>query len=300
MGSRHSITTPLPNYETTIKDLNLNVVKRYTAQDYGPLSYHEKSNYHANNFRGASYCMVNSKHGGTIVHRLYDGKKAKEMGQYFLCENRAGNLATRLDMAIHPDWNKLTMNKEVWIPPGFAFFIGVAAPQQTKKYSLLGGGCQIFIPNSTLKHIYAAQTDDPLKRQQGILQGLQEQVVFFENYSKDLNEVSKSYIKDYMSQANVTRLAKYGNNLANLPMAFRRALNESGSKSGVTFANPNDYPKGTYVIHRERLKLPNGNYVNLQLSSRLRYDGSSTRTYMSGKTKVIETTHKFTIIYTWS
>jgi hypothetical protein len=121
MGSSQSITTPLPDYETTIKDLNLNVIERYTAQDYGPLSYHEKSNFHSNNFRGASYCMVNSKHGGTIVHRLYDGQNAKEMGQYFLCENRAGNLATRLDMAIHPDWNNLTMNKQVWIPPGFFF-----------------------------------------------------------------------------------------------------------------------------------------------------------------------------------
>lgn len=203
-------------------------------------------------------------------------------------------------MAIDPDWNRLTMNRSVWIPPGFVFFIGVAAPQRTKVGSLYGGGVQIFVPINTLKYIYDAQTSDPSKRRQAILQGLREQATFLENYVKDLNQVSKRFVEDYMSKANVTRLFRNGNNLSNVPQAFRKALNESGSVSGISFKNPDDYPKGTYVLHRERIQLLNGAQIDMQLSCRLRYDGSTTRTYMSGKTKVNETTYKYTIIFEWS
>jgi hypothetical protein len=289
-------------YANDYEEFGLDVIESYTAIHYGPLSFHEADRNHQENFMGGSYSMARaSSSDGLIVNRLYDNQNAGPLGQYFTLDKREGNLGTMIDLAIHPSWNRMSQSRSLWIPQGFAVFIGRASSQRTPTGGhLLGGGLQVFIPNAYLNYIQQAQSGDSFARMNAIRNGLAAQNTFLENYSSKSNEVSKSYLDAYLSKTNLASLSKNGNNVKNLPQAFRDALQKKNEGQSIAYKNPDDYPKGNYLIHAENLHLPNGKVIQLKLNSQMRYDGATTRSYTSGRTQVTETTHHYTIIYEWS
>ena len=298
MGSKNSSSKK--SYEDAIEELGLGLVENYSAIDYGPLSYHENKKKHAGNFNGGSYSLVSTNRThGIIVYRLYDNDRSNEYGQYLILEKKAGNLATQIDLAVFPDWNKMTLNKTLWIPPSFLFFVGTASSQKKSTGFLHGGGLQVFIPNVYLKHIHEAQTNDSHKRNKAIIDGLKAQIQFFQDYTIELQVVTEKYLKDFTSETNVLLLFKNGNNFKNLPSSIKEALKEYGTGQSISAKDANHYPKGTYVVHRETLHLPNGKKINLALDVSMRFDGQSFRKYKSGNTIINETTYKYTIIYEW-
>jgi hypothetical protein len=75
-----------------------------------------------------------------VLYRVYGGRAAA-LGPWWSPVPPRGELATRIDSALSPQWNSATQLVKIRVPPGTVIFEGIAAPQG----GLVGGGQQIYI-----------------------------------------------------------------------------------------------------------------------------------------------------------
>ena len=103
---------------------------------------------------------------------------------------------------------------------------------------------------------------------------------------------TRAAMEELHSDKKIRSLLRTGNALQNVPPAVRNALANCTSEKA---SSQEDLPTGTYVIHREKVKLPNGSVRCLSLHTRLEFSHQTVTG--SGRVKII--TRYYNLIYEW-
>ena len=106
-------------------------------------------------------------------------------------------------------------------------------------------------------------------------------------------ERTRAAMEELHSEKKIRTLLKTGNALDNVPPAVRKALANCTSKQDVS--SNEELPTGTYIIHREKIKLPGGSVRCLSLHTRLEFSHQTVTG--SGRVKII--TNYYRLIYEW-
>lgn len=284
MASGRSATSDSPHGKTEVK-------MKISAVEFGPFCVMDGN--HDKNFRGGSYLITTPKDDFLVLHRLHGGP-ANEVGQYWTVDQRDGNEAFRFDMAVSRNWNSLQARSSLLVPKGVLMYEGFAASQGP----YFGGGWQVFIPQSVVEPLLSLQklvlsgsASEDTRQQMKHLSDTAEKA-----QSEILNRWNKKRIERITS--NARNLALRGRYFSSLPSALQRAIRSSGD--GTSNATKDVLPKGTYKLHEERIRHIDGSYQTLSLSVKTEFVKSTTRTYQSGRTTIVETTNYYNIIYIWS
>ena len=107
------------------------------------------------------------------------------------------------------------------------------------------------------------------------------------------NERTRKAMEELHSDKKLRSLMKTGNALASLPPSVRRAFANAGSTKDIS--SEEELPTGTYVIHREDVRLPNGSVRNLSLHSRLEF----VRETVTRSGKVTKITRYYRMVMEW-
>lgn len=264
---------------------------KITGDDFGPLSVIDDGKY-AKTFRGGNYWITTPKDDFLILYRLFGGT-ASEDGQFWTAELHKGDQSYRDELAVARRWNTLEDNTNLVVPKGVYMYEGIAAPHGNYP----GGGLQIFIPHSIVKPLFhfpklymARASESDFKKWKAVLDTVGK------SQSDILNRWNKKRIERITS--NSGSLALRGKHFRSLPPAVQRALRNS--TAGSSTATKEVIPQGTYKLHEERIKHIDGSYQTLSLSVKTEFVKSTTRTYQSGRTTIVETTNHYNIIYIWS
>ena len=270
------------------------VKMKFSAVDFGPFCVMDGK--HDKNFRGGSYWITTPKDDFLVLHRLHGGP-AREIGQYWTVEERDGNESFRFDMAVLRNWNNLEERSTLLVPKGVFIYEGFAAPQSP----YFGGGWQVFIPQSVVEPLLSSQKLLPLLLSGSAPGDTKKKItdlvdIAGKAQSEILNRWNKKRIERITS--NSRNLALNGKYFGSLPTAVQRAIRNAGN--GGSSATKDVIPRGTYKLHEERIQHIDGSYQTLSLSVKTEFVKSTTRTYQSGRTTIVETTNHYNIIYTWS
>lgn len=265
------------------------VKMKFTAADFGPFCVMEGN--HDRNFIGGGYLLTTPK-DLLVLYRRYGGT-AQEDGQYWTTDRRGGNWGYRLDYAVENQWNSLQKETYLLVPKGVYVYEGMAARQSCSGSD--GGGWQVFIPQSVVEPLRPLTTlllskSSTLEQKQKAWDTVQKAQL------EILNRWNKKRIERITS--NPQQLAIGGRKFRTLPPALQRAIRSAGN--GNSSSTKEVIPKGTYKVYEERIQHINGGYQTLSLSVKTEFVKSTTRTYKSGKTIIVETTNYYNIIYIWS
>jgi hypothetical protein len=283
------------NLTDLASDTELEVIQSFAGHEYGPLDFYDEdstgisienlSNINSRNFIGGSYVLATPKSGTTLkLYRLYGGK-ASATGNYWMTEKRDGNTTTQIDYALHPTWGNTMKNiNEIEIPHGFQIIFGKCSSQS----GFGGGGYQVFIPKDHLE-VYLKNNMRELRK---------EQEIFMRRYNEKLKEIlSKEKLKSFFGKENALALSKNGNLLNQLPNEVRERIGSTGSEK---VSSNSKLSEGTYVIHREDLRLPNGSVIPVKLSVKIEFSHETRTTTKSGNTTITNITRYYTKTYIWS
>lgn len=285
------------------------VVQKFTAADYGPLSTFDQ----CDNFRGGSYQLTTPTGGGLVLYRLYGGtgpRAAREDGQYWSAERRDGNQSYAMDFAVLPQWpNTLEKEATLFVPPGIFLFEGYASPQHPhadhgrRDYGYLGGNWQVFIPNAVVGPLLKAQKATTGGNQGDIQRHVQEamsaQRSYMEEYDRIVREKSEKQLNDFCTLQNAQRFMKNGNALGSLPQSVKKALTSDSTAVTSTSGSSETMPTGTHVVHRETIQLFNGANVTVSLHVRIEFSHETKRVFQSGNTTTTEITRYYKRIFEW-
>lgn len=284
------------------------VIAKYTAVDYGPLAGLGR---YYDDFRGGSYYLTTPTSDHLVLYRRYGGE-AREDGQYWSAEKREGNLSYAMGNAILPHWkNSLENQATLYVPPGIFLFEGYAAPQHPhakygrRDYGYLGGDWQVFIPQRVVGPLLQAQKFASENKHEEVKKHVHEafsaQQSYMEKYEKEVNEQTQKQVNDFCSMKNAQTLLKTGNALGMLPEQVRKSLLSETSVTTTTTSGSHSetVPTGSYLVHREELRLPNGKSMSVSLHVRTEFSHETTRTYQSGKTIITEITRHYKRIMEW-
>ena len=279
------------------------VLQAYTAADFGPLSVYKKSDHdrtnYCNDFRGGSYRMTTPIGDALVLHRLYGGT-AESAGHYWTAEKREGNVGYQLDFAMRPEWGSTLESREtVYVPRGVVLFEGHAETQRRGGRDFGGGGWQVFIPLSVITPLLEAQQakadgKPPVEVQKHLKEAVDAQSSFIAKYEKQASERSQEYLESFCSHQTAQRLLASGNAIQSLPNPVKKALqSESSSDQSETM------PEGSYLLHRQDVRLPTGTTVSVSLYIRMEFSHETQRTYQSGTTRVTQITRHYKRIFEW-
>lgn len=278
------------------------LVQKFTAAEFGPLNVCEDLERRISDFRGGSYRLTTPSDNGVVLHRLYGGE-AKEVGQYWTVEPRAGNLSYQLDYAMVPSWGStLAESTTLFVPPGIMLYEGYAGPQNNPRgsSSFGGGGWQIFIPKSVVEPLMRAQKATKSQAAEAVREALKQQSNILEKYDEQIKKLCEKRVKEFCTLENAQELLKRGSGLANIPQETKQVLqSESLSDSERTGEKPSNIPTGNYVLHRQDIALPNGRTTSVSLRVRLEFSHQTTRTTQSGNTIITITTKYYNRIFEW-
>lgn len=105
-------------------------------------------------------------------------------------------------------------------------------------------------------------------------------------------------MENLQSQSTLNALLRTGNALGNVPAAVRKALENAGLSEDV--GSEEELPtSGTYIIHQERIRLPDGSIRILSLHVRLEFIRETVTTSTSGNVKTTKTTRYYRITMEW-
>lgn len=288
------------------------VIQKFTAVDYGPLV--AIFGQQCANFRGGSYQLTTPTGSGLVLYRRYGGTgedAAKEDGQYWSAEKRDGNLSYAMDFAVLPQWNNTLENEAtLFVPPGIFLFEGYASPQHhveygRRDYEYLGGNWQVFIPKEVVGPLLRAQRATAERNMGEIQKHVQEamtaQQSYMEKYDRIVKEKSEKQLNEFCTPQNAQRLLKNGNAVGGLSQSVKKALlSESTAVSSSSGSQSETMPTGTYLVHRETIRLFNGANISVSLHVRIEFSHETKRVYQSGNTTVTEITRHYKRIFEWA
>lgn len=261
--------------------------------EFGPLSVIDGGKY-VNTFRGGKYWITTPKDDYLVLYRLCGGA-ASEDGQYWTAELQEKGQTYRDLFAVARSWNSLEERAYLVVPKDVYVYEGIAAPHGNYP----GGGLQVFIPKSIVEPLHsfpvkhmARNSESDVRRYQQVKHGvLATQAAMFKRYE----EGRKERIERMESiKSNPSR----GNHFRSLPPALQTLLRNS--TTGTSTASKEVISQGTYKLHEKRVKCSNGSHRTFSLSVKTEFVKSTTRTYQSGRTTIVETTNYYNIIYIWS
>ena len=263
---------------------------KITGDDFGPLSV-INGNYDKT-FRGGNYWITTPKDDFLILYRLYGGS-ASESGQFWTVERHDGDQSYRRELAVAKSWNSLEDYTCLVVPRGVYMYEGVAA----RHGNYPGGGLQVFIPQSIVKPLFSFPKLLMARASPSDKQRWKSTV---DTVEKTQSDIFKRWNKVRIEKiaSNSRNLALRGKHFRSLPTAVQRVLRDPNA--GRSTASKDVIPQGTYKVYEQRIKHINGSYQTLSLSVKTEFVKSTTRTYQSGKTTIVETTNHYNIIYIWS
>ena len=286
---------PMTSYQSDLSRHRLSVIESFRANDFGPLSYHEPNANHAKNFLFSAYSMAKTTKIISL-YQFHDGDQNDVGSQYFRL--RGGD--------DDDDLNELFEKHSaiVKISPGFILFVGKAASGLT-----LSNGAtriirftQVFIPDIYLTSLVNASLVVDFAERLRLVYGeaMRAQSRFVRLYYQEARLRDRQFVDDYDSFANVKRLLKCGNELIRTPEALRRVLEivdeeTVGQEVDAIFLRAHDYPHGSYLIHRDNVRLPSGRQMRMRLSVRVNYKETSMRRVEHGLCK----TYTYAITFKW-
>lgn len=106
-------------------------------------------------------------------------------------------------------------------------------------------------------------------------------------------EHTQAVMEELQSDKKIQTLLRTGNALDTVPPAFRKALENTTSKRDAS--STETLPTESYVIHREKIKLPNGSVRCLSLNTRMEFSHQTVT--KSGKVTII--TKYYRVICEW-
>ena len=105
-------------------------------------------------------------------------------------------------------------------------------------------------------------------------------------------------MENLLSQSKLNSLLHEGNALNDVPASVRRALAGAGSSEEIS-SEEELPPTGTYIVHREKVRLPNGSIRNLSLHVRLEFVRETVTTSSSGRVKITKTIRYYRLVMEW-
>ncbi|KAJ7328589.1 hypothetical protein OS493_024510 [Desmophyllum pertusum] len=227
-----------------------------------------------------------------ILYRLFGGA-ASEGGQFWTVQRHDGDESYRDALAVARRWNTLEDYTCLVVPKGVCMYEGIAAPHG----GYPGGGLQVFIPQSISKPLFAFPKLFMARASSSDMEQWKSVVDTVGKAQSDIfNRWNKKRIERITS--NSRNLALRGRHFRSLPSAVQRALRDP--TTGNSTASKVVLPQGTYKLHEERIKHIDGSCQTLSLSVKTEFVKSTTRTYQSGRTTIVETTNYYNIVYIWS
>jgi hypothetical protein len=150
----------------------------------------------------------------------------------------------------------------------------------------------VYIPNCYLSHLISSQleTKDLIKKKQDSARALSEHDKFYREYTE-------KYLDNLFlnSNINLRDVALNGNLIEqNIPEKVMEAIRLD--KLNVN-GEPNFFPIGDYVAHRQQIKLPNGQDKYLVLRVITKLNDSKTRHYREKNLNMTEVKEFYSIIY---
>ena len=279
-----SKSEPPPHGKTEIK-------MEITPNELGPLSLFEGK--HDSNFLGGHYWITTPKGEYLVLNRLYGGR-ANELGQYWSVDKRPGRLVDRLDLAVEQYWNSMEKEAALIVPKGVLLYEGFAAAQGT----LLGGGSQVFIPYTVVKALQHWQTKKHEYKTKGT--NKRELLEAEQRWREAQREILKRWNLKRLEtiHSDVHNTALKGSHFRSLSPQIQKFMRNA--RNGSSLLSSGNIQEGTYKVHEERLQFFDGFSPMVSLSVKMEFVKTTTRTYKSGDTIVVETTHHYNMIYIWS
>ncbi len=217
----------------------------------------------AKTFRGGTYSAMISKGDikkpstWTTVHRIVDDYSHPSGCYYTPMKPTEGEdkKSDRMDLAILPEWNKMTESVDHSLPPGILVFGGRVAPQRSNTHEYPGGGIQYYIPREITSILFEKDGDirNIMRRV------LKKQNEFLKNYEK-------SIVADWNRRLENSNhlLFKDGNQAHNLPydtFCFLRRMEEEGKEVPNDDSEENTKKEGKIAPCASSKKITTGSWV---------------------------------------
>lgn len=110
-------------------------------------------------------------------------------------------------------------------------------------------------------------------------------------------EHTRSVMESLHSQSKLNSLLRTGSALNDVPPSVRRALANAGSSEELS--SEEEVLTGTYIIHHEKVRFPNGSIRILSLHVRVEFIRETVTTSSHGNTKITKTTRYYRLIMEW-
>ena len=111
-------------------------------------------------------------------------------------------------------------------------------------------------------------------------------------------ECYRKVMENLQSQSTLNALLRTGNALSNVPESVRKALENASLSEDI--GSEEELPtSGTYIIHYERVRLPDGSIRIFTLHVRLEFIRETVTTSTSGNVKTTKITRYYRIIMEW-
>jgi len=107
----------------------------------------------------------------------------------------------------------------------------------------------------------------------------------------------RNVMENLHSQSNLNNLLRTGNAMNDVPAPVRRALAEAGSSEEIS--SDVELLTGTYIVHNEKVRLPNGSICIWSLHVRLEFIRETVETSTRGNVKTTTTIRYYRLIVEW-
>ena len=295
----------LPHSKTTL-------VRRYTSEDYGPLSSLTEGEAAGaevrNSFKNGTYWMTSVPEEGLYLHK--DKTRAGSGQQSFWTIHvEVPDLTTQFDPSVLTEWNTSYEITSIIVPSDIHLYEGYTAPEETRLSQNVAehlrpkGDWRVFVPQSVLKPLIEAtkyliqadlREDSSEKVEEQWKQAIQAQVEHITLYNNNLQLKMKEVMEKEFSPDRVHSFLTKGNCLHELNKQVRQAL-EDVKLGEVQVTGDVLPPNQSYVIHRHKVRLPDGTSRTANLKIRLEYLHS--KSARSGSTTFM--THYYKLIMEW-
>lgn len=295
----------LPHSKTTL-------VRKYTSEDYGPLSILNEGEAAGvevrSTFKNGAYWMTSVLEEGLYLHKVKANKGSSQQS-FWTIHAELPDLTTQFDPSVLAEWNTSYEITSIIVPSEIHLYEGYTAPEETRLSQNVAdhlrpkGEWRVFVPQLVLNPLIEAtkyliqadlREDASEKVEEQWKQAIQAQVEHITLYNKNLQLKMKEMMEKEFSLDRVQSFLTKGNCLHELNKQVRQAL-EDVKLGEVQVTGDVLPPDQSYIIHRHKVRLPDGSSRTANLKIRLEYlHSKSTR---SGSATFM--THYYKLIMEW-
>ena len=303
--SRLSVDEKLPHSKTTL-------VRRYTSEDYGPLSILSEGEAAGvevmNAFKDGTYWMTSVLEEGLYLHKV-KSEIGSSQQSFWTIHVELPDLTTQFDSSVLAEWNTSYEITSIIVPSEIHLYEGYTVPEETRLSQNVAdhlrpkGDWRVFVPQSVLKPLIEAtkyliqsdlREDTSEKVEEQWKLAIQAQVEHITHYNKQLKLKMKEMMEKEFSSERVHSFLTKGNCLHELDKPVRQALEEV--KFGEVQVTGDVLPPNqSYIIHRHKVRLPDGSSRSANLKIRLEYLHS--KSTKSGSATFM--THYYKLVMEW-